>query len=241
MKGRGARARKGKGGKKGERKGGKGRGARLFPMRWVVLALAASIVFGLVGFLAGRGVVRAPGSEPYRDIIERWCARHNYNVNPDLAAAVLETESSGRERAVSSAGALGLMQLMPATAEAMAKELGLAEPSREDLFDPELNIRLGVYYLSKLRKRFGEERPFVIAAYHAGPTRVDRWRRRRTDLPAAKVIEELAYPSTRTYLRRVLRRWRKLGGAKTQGRSLLPGRWNSRAASAPSGTKLSGT
>ena len=173
---------------------------------WVGAALF--VILGTGGFLAGRGLGRAPGSVPYRAIVERWCSE--YNVNPDLASAVVEVESSGRPEAVSSAGALGLMQLMPATAEAMANELGLAAPSAEDLFDPELNVRLGVYYLSKLRGTFGDERAFVIAAYHAGPTRVGRWRHRRADLPAAKVVDELAPPKTRAYLKKVLARWKAL-------------------------------
>ncbi len=173
---------------------------------WVAGALF--VVLAAAGFVAGRRIGRAPGSGPYRGILGRWCAA--YNVRPDLAAAVLDTESAGRPRAVSSAGALGLMQLMPKTAAALAKELDLGSPSRGDLFGPELNIRLGVYYLSKLRKRFGEEREFVIAAYHAGPTRVDSWRRRRADLSAAEVIEELAFPKTRAYVRKVLGRWKEL-------------------------------
>lgn len=206
----------------GSRSGGKKRPGRddktgRKKARAIWVAGALFLVLCPVGFLAGRSLGRSPGSVPYREIIDRWCARHGYNVNPDLAAAIIETESSGRPRAVSSAGALGLMQLMPRTAAAMAKELGLDKPSREDLFDKELNIRLGVYFLSKLRKRFGEEREFVIAAYHAGPTRVDRWRRRRADLPASEVIDELASPATRVYVARVLHRWKALSGSKGRG------------------------
>lgn len=160
----------------------------------------------LAGFAAGRWTGAAPGAGPYLPLLARWCGA--YNVNPDLAAAVLEAESSGRPRAVSSSGARGLMQLMPATAAAMAAELGLPEPSGNDLFDPELNVRLGVYYLSTLRARFDDEREFVIAAYHAGPTRVDAWRRARADLPGAEVIRELAFPATRAYVERVLALWK---------------------------------
>lgn len=180
--------------------------------RPVLAGGAAFMALCLAGFVTGRGLGRAPGSGAYRETISRWCAE--YRVNPDLAAAVVEVESGGRPRAVSSAGALGLMQLMPRTSAAMAEELGLSHPSREDMFAPGLNIRLGVYYLSKLRRRFGDERVFVIAAYHAGPTRVDRWRRRRADLPAAKVIEESASFATRHYVRKVLARWREIARVK---------------------------
>lgn len=176
--------------------------------RLVLVALGA-VALAAAGFAIGRLMMAPPGSEPYRPIIERWCAA--YNVNPNLAAAVLEVESSGRIHSVSPSGAIGLMQLMPATAEEVAKELGLKVPTREELMDPELNIRLGVAYLAKLRVRFGEEREFVIAAYHAGPTRVDAWRKRRADLPAAQLIETLAFPETRAYVKKVLARWKELG------------------------------
>ncbi|MHC5054734.1 MAG: lytic transglycosylase domain-containing protein [Planctomycetota bacterium] len=208
--GTGKRGKKGRAQKPRGKKAG-GRGGRLLS-RPVLAGGAALVALGLAGFVAGRGLGRAPGHAPYRREIARWCAE--YRVNPDLAAAVVEVESSGRPRAVSSAGALGLMQLMPRTAAAMAKELGLPPPSREGLFGPELNIRLGVYYLAKQRRRFCDERVFVIAAYHAGPTRVDRWRRRRADLSAAKVIEESASSATRHYARKVLARWREIAGAK---------------------------
>ncbi len=184
--------------------------------RPVIVGAAAFLALGLAGFVAGRGLGRAPGSDGYRETISRWC--DEYGVNPDLAAAVVEVESGGRPRAVSSAGALGLMQVMPRTAAAMAKELGLPRPSREDMFAPELNIRIGVYYLWKQRQRFRDERVFVIAAYHAGPTNVDRWRRKRADLSAAKVIEECAFPATQHYVRKVLARWKEIVMAKAATR-----------------------
>jgi soluble lytic murein transglycosylase len=193
----------------------KGPGRRVPHPAWLAGALFAALA--AAGFLAGRRLGRAPGSEPYREEIERWCVE--YNVNADLATAVLEAESAGRPRAVSSAGALGLMQLMPETAEWLAGRLGLGELSREDLFRPETNVRLGVYYLSTLRKQFGDERPFVVAAYHAGPTRVERWRRRRADLSAEEVIEELAFPETRVYVRRVTERWKALAREGPGGRA----------------------
>jgi soluble lytic murein transglycosylase len=215
-----AKPRTGKRGKKGHARKPKGKKAGVRCGRLLSLpVLAGGVAFvalGFAGFVAGRGLGRAPGHAPYRGEIARWCAE--YRVNPDLAAAVVEVESSGRPRAVSSAGALGLMQLMPRTAAAMAEELGLPPPSREALFAPELNIRLGVYYLAKQRRRFGDERVFVIAAYHAGPTRVDRWRRRRADLSADKVIAECAFSATRHYVRKVLARWREIARSKTATR-----------------------
>jgi len=173
----------------------------------IVLGALVCVVLALVGFLGGRATGAPPGADPYAQTIREWARA--YNVNADLVAAVVEAESSGRPRAVSPAGALGLMQLMPATAAEIARELGLDEPTREDLFEPEVNIRFGVYYLSKLRERFGDERELVIAAYHAGPTRVDAWRTSRADLASVDVVRELAFPQTRRYVERVMSLWRR--------------------------------
>jgi soluble lytic murein transglycosylase len=204
-----------KGPKKNTRKGAPGkspagasRATRLVVTRRgvIVLGAVACLIIGIVGFFVGRSSGAPPGAQPYRDVVAAWA--REYNVDPHLTAAVIEAESSGRPRAVSSAGALGLMQLMPATAEGIARELGVENPSREDLFDPDVNIRFGVYYLSKLRARFGDERELVIAAYHAGPTRVDAWRTSRADLASADVVRELAFPQTRRYVERVMSLWK---------------------------------
>lgn len=178
-----------------------------------VLALAMGIWFA-DEYRAG------PGAGPYRQIVERWSTE--YGVDPVLAAAVLECESSGRPRAVSSSGALGLMQLMPRTAKAMAEELGLPGPvgtttlsgrrgpSGSDLFDPDLNIRLGTYYLSKLWRRYEGDRLLAVAAYHAGPTNIDEWRKQRRYASTEAFVSEVNAPVTREYVRRVIERWEAL-------------------------------
>ena len=179
-------------------------------------ALAAAIATGLA--LAGAATwftgeyVAAPLSVPYRPFIEKWA--RGYRVDPYLVAAVLECESSGRARAVSSSGALGLMQLMPRTARECAADLGLPGPAKRDLFDPELNVRLGTYYLSKLHRRFGGDRVLVLAAYHAGPTRIADSLKRRGDPPGEELLPEIDAPLTRAYVRKAMARREELAGAK---------------------------
>ena len=108
-----------------------------------------------------------------------------YNLDADLLASVVRAESAGHTRAVSRAGAQGLMQLMPGT----ASDLGVA-----DTFMPKQNIQGGTAYLDSLLKRYHDNLQLALAAYNAGPAAVDRWHGvppyRETRLYVARVIRE---------------------------------------------------
>src|SRR5262249_28163648 len=103
-------------------------------------------------------------------------AREN-DLDPALLAAVIYQESKFHARAKSSSGAIGLMQLTPATAHGIAIRTGGTRFVTTDLLDPELNIRYGAWYLANLFHKYGDERT-VLAAYNAGQGNVDRWRSR---------------------------------------------------------------
>ena len=128
---------------------------------------------------------------------------------------VLRTESLYDPRAVSRAGALGLLQLMLPTARQVAQRAGLPRPQRDDLFKPEVNIGLGARYLRELLERFEQRFILTLAAYNAGPNRVPRW------LPEKAVeadiwIENIPYNETRTYVQQalsslVILSWRSTG------------------------------
>ncbi|HET6469874.1 MAG TPA: lytic transglycosylase domain-containing protein, partial [Geminicoccaceae bacterium] len=129
---------------------------------------------------------------------------------PALLLAVARQESLFDPRAKSSAGALGMMQLMPATAKAMAKELGVGFAEHKLLADPEFNVRLGGYYLGRQIARFDGEEVLAIAAYNAGPSRVSQWLQQNGD-PRGKGVEQLVdwieripFSETRNYVQRVL-------------------------------------
>lgn len=97
-------------------------------------------------------------------------------VDPFLIAGVMYAESSGRKDVVSSAGALGLMQLSHDSAKDAARKLGLPEPTKEALLeDASLNIRLGARHLAWLLEYEGPDLERVLAAYNAGRTKVHRW------------------------------------------------------------------
>jgi len=125
------------------------------------------------------------------------------DVDADLLYGVLRQESLFRSDAASSAGALGVAQLTPATARETARRWSLPVPSRADLFDPRTNITLGAARLKELEQRFGSELPVALGAYNAGEVAVERWLPPRA-LDSDVWIENIPYNETRAYVRRVL-------------------------------------
>lgn len=151
--------------------------------RKLYLAAALLLVGGLTTFLVveWRPVVAAVR---WRSNVERVeghgeairAAAAEFGHDPYLLAGLMYVESGGNPRAVSSAKALGLMQLKLATAAEQAQKLGLEELTREDLLaDPALNVRLGAAYLRWLLGYCKGDLERALASYNAGPGRVDRW------------------------------------------------------------------
>ncbi len=113
-------------------------------------------------------------------VIVREAERHDFE--PRLVMAVIAVESGFYNFAVSHVGAMGLMQLMPATGEELALQMDIHWRGEQTLFDPESNIRMGVAYLRWLTNRFGDVST-ALAAYNWGPGHIDRRIRRGTPLP----------------------------------------------------------
>jgi soluble lytic murein transglycosylase len=126
-------------------------------------------------------------------------------VDPYLAAALIREESQYDEKAVSMVGAIGLMQLMPLTANQVAQRFGFSGVDREDLFDRDTNIRLGVRYLGQLLDQFSGNMAYAVAAYNAGPSAVTNWIAMHKGREQDEFIELIPYQETRLYVKRVLR------------------------------------
>ena len=127
------------------------------------------------------------------------------SVNPLLLLAIARQESAFSPDARSPAGALGLMQLMPATALHTAKRAGIAYSNKHDLLKPEKNIALGSRYLNQLLNQFNGNRILAAAAYNAGPTRVKQWLSKEdAKLPYDVWIETIPFHETRGYVQNVL-------------------------------------
>ncbi len=137
----------------------------------------------LLGAALGGGLAYVNSTEPgwyvriryplHYDAIVRGHAR-NYRIDPALLAAVIDAESKFRANAKSSSGAIGLMQLLPSTAHGIAVHTGGSRFETQDLYDPEINVRYGSWYLRHLLDKYGDERT-ALAAYNAGQDNVDRW------------------------------------------------------------------
>jgi len=147
----------------------------------------------LVAVLVSVSPVRMAEADPYADMIAEAATRAQ--IPAAWIAAVLHAESRGDARAVSSAGAMGLMQVMPGTWASLRTSLGLGD----DPFDPHDNILAGATYLRWMRDRYGEAG--FLAAYNAGPARYDEHLATGRPLPAetrsyvASVSAHLALPS----------------------------------------------
>ncbi len=124
-------------------------------------------------------------------------------VPEDLIYAILRQESLYDAEVVSRAGALGLLQLIPDTAQRVARRWQRPPPARAQLFDPNVNVPLGSAELHDLLDLFGNQQPLAIAAYNAGPNAATRW---LPDAPrdTAVWIENIPYNETRDYVQRVL-------------------------------------
>ncbi len=124
-------------------------------------------------------------------------------LDPFFLWAIMRRESAYRTEVQSGANARGLMQLIPPTAVAIAKALALPSPNPDELFSPELNIKMGAWYLAKLLERFGHP-ALVAAAYNAGPQAAVKWLKENGALPLDLFVETIPFKETRGYVKQVV-------------------------------------
>ena len=138
----------------------------------------------------------------FQELINTYAAE--YQINPAFVAAIIKCESNYLPRAVSSADARGLMQIMPDTGVWLSGRLGTANYSIDMLFDPRLNIQYGAYYLSYLSNHFGGQPVMVAAAYHAGMNNVKLWALKYAEDKKTLSVDQLPMSNTRDYVRKVM-------------------------------------
>jgi len=137
----------------------------------------------------------------YSDVIRQQAAEKH--LDPALIAAVIYAETKFDPRP-SSAGAQGLMQILPGTAEYLARRSGATTFTVSDLATPQVNIAYGSYYLRYLLDHYDGQLTLALAAYNGGETNVDRWVAKARAEGTQLSIDQIPFPETRAYVVRVL-------------------------------------
>jgi len=173
--------------------------------RWTAALLTTTVVvlLGYVVFneLTSRAVKEINLPLRHEDIIRQQAK--NKGLDPALVAAVIYTESKFRDQ-TSHAGARGLMQVLPETAEFIARDSGATNFQIEDLATPQVNISYGSYYLKYLLDRYGGNNALAVAAYNGGETNVDKWLSDSVRSGESFSIKSIPFPETQNYVKKVL-------------------------------------
>lgn len=138
----------------------------------------------------------------HADIIRQQAA--DKHLDPALIAGVIYAETKFDPRP-SAAGAQGLMQILPQTAEFLARKSGATTFTVSDLATPQVNIAYGSYYLRYLLDHYGGSKVLALAAYNGGEANVDRWVASARERGHKLTIDRIPFPETRAYVRRVLK------------------------------------
>jgi soluble lytic murein transglycosylase len=139
----------------------------------------------------------------YSEIVKAYAKK--YTVDEYIVYSIMREESRFQKDVRSPANAIGLMQLLPATASLTAREVGLNGFNTEMLNIPRVNIELGIYYFKKVLSMFNGDIHLALASYNAGPNRAEDWLITFPNLPKDEFVEEIPFRETRNYIRRILR------------------------------------
>jgi soluble lytic murein transglycosylase len=179
--------------------------AKVFRRRALMLTAAlavAGVATVMVAPWADKAVQELQLPLRHEDVIRQQA--DDKNLDPTLIAGVIYVESRFRDQ-TSHAGAKGLMQLMPSTADYIAQKSGGTRFEQGDLADPQINISYGSWYLRYLLQRYHGNEALALAAYNAGEGKVDEWwRAAADDGERFRVRAHIPFPETRAYVSKVL-------------------------------------
>lgn len=138
----------------------------------------------------------------YRQLVEEYSKK--YNIDPNLVYAIILAESMFKKDSLSRANAMGLMQIMPLTGRFVASLAGLKDFTPEMLMDPEINLGLGIKYLSMLNDQYSGNIVLMLAHYNAGPTNLNSWLKNNDIQDIDIFIENIPFNETREYIKKVI-------------------------------------
>lgn len=178
--------------------------------------IVSCLIVLTVVVLAGSYFFREYWEHRFDDVIARQAVV--YSIDPRLVWSVIYVETWFRPWKLGAEGEVGLMQVTPLVARDWAHDTGLSNYERqvndnvvEFLREPEQNIQIGCWYFEKLREQYRgrpAETAMTLAAYNAGPGRVDDWAKNNPNLQESEFIQRIGIPSTRSYVTNILERYR---------------------------------
>ncbi|AFS78006.1 lytic transglycosylase-like protein [Gottschalkia acidurici 9a] len=143
----------------------------------------------------------------YQDYIKKYSKE--YNIDPLFVASIIKVESKFDKDAQSIKNARGLMQIASITGEWAAKEIGIENYNDDLLYDPEVNIRIGCWYIDKLRKQFNNNLQLVVAAYNGGSGNVSKWLKDERYSEDGKMLKKIPFKETDEYVDKVFNSYEK--------------------------------
>jgi soluble lytic murein transglycosylase len=170
-------------------------------MKFRRITKIVSVIFLLVILINIKSIFKSFYPMKYEENIIKYSQR--YNINPCLVAAIIRAESNFNEKAVSHRGAYGLMQIMPDTAMWIAQRMELKEFKVENLYDTEINIAMGCWYIDNLNCEFNGNIDLVLAAYNGGPGNVEKWLKNSEYSEDGKTLNNIPFEETDKYVKKV--------------------------------------
>lgn len=164
----------------------------------ITVAIIALVVLLISGVFVGQQMyIKSAYPLSYEEQIKKYSKE--FDIDPILVASLICRESKYRVKAKSAAGARGLMQIMPDTGEWIAKQLKV-DYKLEDLYDPDVNVRFGCWYLEYCLDKFDGRTDEALAAYNAGPGKVNEWLGDSRYSSDKKTLSAIPYEETKTYV-----------------------------------------
>ena len=162
-------------------------------LKIIVTVIIISIVIGLV--------ISTVFPIAYKDFINKYS--QEFDVDPFLVAAIINVESKYNKTAISSKDARGLMQIGKTTGDWGATSIGIKDYTQDKLFEPEINIRVGTWYIKQLSKEFNGELQLILAAYNAGSGNVNKWLKDDDYSNNGKELISIPFKETDEYIEKV--------------------------------------
>lgn len=169
----------------------------------VVLIIIAVILLRKVGEKLYIKYLYMTYPEKYNSYVVEYSEK--YDLDPMFVRGIIKTESNLNPNALSNVGAKGLMQITNQTGQDIAEKLGIQNFQPDMLYDPQINIEFGTYYLSKLVNEFNNDPKLVIAAYNAGAGNVQSWLNNREYSKDGIHLNYIPFSETREYVNKVIK------------------------------------